>query len=247
MGAAASRGTVARPSAAMENRSVMARTAPAAGASHLPVHAFGAGNQPSRGGFNSARGDRPAMGRTAQMAASVNNNRNAGMSARQRELTQDKPQSSMGRPAGNSGGTRTWAAQGNTTDRGRAPSGFGSESARATGANRSDRPAWANGSNRSYNPPPRSSSYSNDRQSYGGTGRGYPQASYGNRGGYSGPRSYSAPSRSYSAPSRSYSAPSPSYSAPSRSYGGGYHSTGGGGGGGGGGHSTGGGGSHGHR
>ena len=251
MGAAATRGNVARPSASTENRFVVARTAPGAAASHMNVHTFGAGNQPSRGGSNSSAADRPAIGRAAQTAAAANLNRNRGTTARQRELAQDKPQSSVGHGAGNSGGTRTWSAQGSTTDRGHAPSGFGSESPHNSSANRSDRPAWAGSSNRSYNPPARSSSYSNNRSSYGNMGRGYSEPSYGSRGVYSQPRSYSAPSRSYSAPSRSYSAPS-------RSNGGGgggsYHSTGGGGGshgGGGGGHSSGGGGggggSHGHR
>ena len=246
LGAAGTRGSVARPSAAVESRSVMAHTTPAAGAAHLPVRAA---NQPSRGSFSSAHADRPTMGRTAQMAASASNNRaaqaNTGMSTRQRELAQDKPQSSMRNSAGNSG-TRSWSAQGTATDRGRAPAGFGSESARNGNSAHSDRPAWANGSSRAYSPPARSSGYASNRQ--------YP---YGGRGGYSQPRSYSAPSRSYSAPSRSYSAPSRSYSASNRSYGGGggYHSSGGGsshssGGGhtsGGGSHGGGGGGSHGHR
>jgi hypothetical protein len=245
---AAMRGNVARPSAAVENRSVVARTRPAAAASHMPVHTLSEGNASARGSFNSANADRPPMGRAAQTMAASNSNRgrrdNSGMSPRQHELAQDKPQSSMSHVTANSSSTRTWAAQGNTTDHGRAPAGFGSESAHNSSMNRSDRPAWANGSNRSYNPPARGSGYTGDRQSYGNYSRGYAQPSYGSRGGYSQPRSYSAPSHSYSAPSRSYG-------------GGSYHSTGGsvhgGGGGGSSGHSgsghsgSAGGGSHGHR
>jgi hypothetical protein len=240
LGAAATRGNVARPSTSIENRPVMAHTTPAAAASHLPAHT--ATNQPSRG-FNSS--DRPAMGRTAQMAAAANNNRgpqgSANMSARQRELAQDKPQSSIRNSAGNSG--RSWAAQGTTTDHGRAPSGFGSESARNGNTNnRSDRPAWANGSSRAYNPPARNSGYTSNRpSSYG---------SYGSRPGYSQPRSYSAPSRSYSASTRSYGGGGSYRSSgggSSHSSGGGGHASGGGGHASGGGSHGGGGGSHGHR
>jgi hypothetical protein len=287
VGAAAMRGNIARPPAGIENRSVMARTAPSAAASHLPARTFGAGNSPasrgafggansrgadrpaigrtapaggpansspaSRGGFTSPRADRPAMGRAAQMGAAANSNRpsfvqgaqgNVNLSARQHELANDKPQSTIRRGNENPGATRSWSAQGNTTDRGRAPAGFGSESGRNTAMTGSDRPSWTQGSNggvRSYTPPERNSGYGGGR-SYGGaySGRSYSQPSYSGRGSYSQPRSYSSPSysqpRSYSAPSRSYSAPSRSYSAPSRSYGGG--------GGGGGSHSSGGGGSH---
>jgi hypothetical protein len=269
-GAAGLHGNISRPSAAIENRSVMARTAPSAAASHLPARTFGGANSPgSRGGFGSANSDRPAMGRAAQTAAAANRpsfsqgaQGNANRSSRQRELAQDKPQSSMRASNSNpgAGGTRNWSAQGNTTDRGRAPAGFGSDSRGNGSVNRSDRPSWAQGSNgnnnrsgagysaneRSYSPPQRSSG------AYSDGNRAYSQPR-----GYSGPRSYSAPSRSYSAPSRSNSAPSRSYSAPSHnsgaggshsSGGGSPHSSGGGGshGGGGGSHSS-GGGSHGHR
>jgi len=272
-GAAGLHGNISRPSAAIENRSVMARTTPSAAASHLPARTFGGANSPgSRGGFGSANTNRPAMGRAAQTAAAANNNRasfsqgapgNANMSSRQRELAQDKPQSSMRASNSNpgAGGTRNWSAQGNTTDRGRAPAGFGSDSRNNGNVNHSDRPSWAQGSGsninrsggsyneRSYSPPQRSSG------AYSDGNRAYSQPR-----GYSAPRSYSnaTPSRSYSAPSRSYSAPSRSYSAPSHSSGGGgshgsgggsSHSSGGGGshGGGGGGSHSGGGGSHGHR
>jgi hypothetical protein len=265
MGTTTNRGNIARPSAAVENRNVMARTSPGAAASHMPVRTFGGNNNGGgRGNINNgARGgsnsDRPAMGRAAQMGAAANSNRagfangnrsngngpnnsnigqnggqkggqnngqfggnrggysvnNPSMSARQRELSQDKPQSHM-RPGNESGGTRNWSAQGNTTDRGRAPSGFGSDSRNDTPRNsnmtRGDRPSWANGSNganrpggsnddRSHNAPQRGSGggYASDRPNYsGGNGRSYnpPQRSSGgwnNRPTYSngGSRSYS--------------------------------------------------------
>jgi len=277
MGATANRGNIARPSAAVQNRYVMARTSPGAAASHMPVRTFGGNNNGggrgninngARGGFNS---DRPAMGRAAQMGAAANSNRpgftngnrskgngpnnssnnnggfrsdanrpnvgqngrqnngqfvgnrggysvnNPSISARQRELSQDKPQSHM-RPGNEVGGTRNWSAQGNTTDRGRAPSGFGSDSRNDTSRNsnmiRGDRPSWANGSNganrpggsiddRSHNAPQRGSGggYAGDRANYSsGNGRSYhpPQRSSGglnNRPTYSngGSRSYAQP------------------------------------------------------
>jgi hypothetical protein len=269
------RGNIARPSAAIENRSVMARSTPARGASNMPVRTYGGGNTLSgRGGFDRGNtGSRgPAMGRAAQMGAAANNNRpsfsrdtngnspqsggraslpgNQGISNRQRELANDKPQSHMrnapaesssgqgARGQGNAGNTRNWSAQGNSTDRGRAPSGFGSNSPRGTAMTRSDRPSsagsgnngsasvsprsgsWSNrpdvsnnnrGNPRSYDSPQRSSGYSSDRPSAN---------SNSNRGNSQ--RPYSPPQRSYSAPSqsqpRSSSPPSRSYIPPQRSY-----------------------------
>jgi hypothetical protein len=254
-GAAATRGNIARPSSAIQNRPVVARTSPAAGASHLPVRTFGAGNsQAGRGGFNSA----PAMGRAAQTNAAAIRNRppfaqsgQGSASGSPRQLSNDRPQSHLrnapsdtgNRGQTNNGSSRNWAAQGNTTDRGRAPAGFGSNSGNT---NRSDRPAWAgSGSGNSrYSVSPRSGGsgsrpdYSNNNR---GNSRSYnpPQRSYSSPSqsprGYSAPRGFAGPS----APSRSYSPPSRSYSAPSHSSGGGSH-----GGGGGGSHSS-GGGSHG--
>ena len=166
LGAANDRGNVARPSESVQNRSVMAHTAPGAGASHMAVRA--------------ANSD--------------------GL-----------------RPANNS---RSWSAQGNTTDRGRAPQGFGSSSRSSNEpnttarTNRQDRPPWA-GSGASAN-----------RQADSGGNRSYaaPQ------------RSAPSANRSNAAPGRSSSAPSRTYSAPSRSYGGGSSRGGGGGSHGGGGH-----------
>jgi hypothetical protein len=211
-GAANARGNVSRPPSSVENRSVMARTSPGAGASHSPVHTMNT---------NGLAAGHPGNARTT---------------GRQNDLSQNRPASAGGN------NSRVWSAQGNTTDHGQSPRGFGSSTTNnpsnnsTMSARANNRPPWAGsgagayaGNGRSYTPPQGNSTYGN---------RGYTPQS----------RSYSAP-----APSRSYSAPNRTYSAPSRSYGGGggvSHGGGGGGashGGGGGASHSGGGGSHGHR
>jgi hypothetical protein len=301
-GAAHAGAHVSAPPSSIQNRSVMARTAPASAASHMPVRTMNTsnlsagrvGNSPVSGGFNRAN-----SGSFSERGSAANN---SGMTARQQQLSQNRPPSAMsnnGRTFGNTpnnnvsqqrtaNGSRTWEAQGNATDRGRAPSGFGSERStnqpnQMASAGRTDRPPWAgsgrasvnggasnspsnggmnsnrpaysNGGNRSYEPPQRTTPNYSNRGGYTSQPRSYtpPSRSYSAPSAPS--RTYSAPSRSYPAPSRSYSAPSHSYSAPSRSYSGGggggsYHGGGGGsshGGGGGGGSHGGGAVSHGHR
>ena len=267
LGAANLNSHVATPSAAIQNRAVVARTAPAQGASHSPVHTLNSsgltagrvGNSPVNGAAN-----RPVVSSLNHQGPSSNT---AGTSTRQRELSQNRPPSAVNnnasQRAGN--GSRTWEAQGNTTDRGRAPTGFGSsnrpanEPAQTARMNDANRPPWAH-SSASGPESARSSAptYNSNRPNYSNSGRAYnaPQRSYNpSTRTYNPParsynpppsRSYSAPS-TYSAPSRGYSAPSHSYSAPSRSYGGGGGGSRGGGsssggGGGGGSHSGGGGG-----
>jgi hypothetical protein len=210
LGAANTRGNVSRPPSSVENRSVMARTAPAAGASHIPVHTM------STSGLSAGRSG------------------NAGTTARQNQLSQGRP------PSAGGNNSRSWSAQGNTTDHGQAPKGFGSSNSPSNNSTMSaranNRPPWAGSGasvNGSANP---------------GGGRSYtPQ---GNAPANN--RSYASQARSNPVPARSYSAPSRTYSAPSRSYGGGSapHASGGGSaphGGGGGAPHGGGGGSHGHR
>ena len=256
-GTANARSHVATPPSSVANRSVMARTAPAAAASHIPVRTMdtralsaghvansGANGGINRGGNNAGYGARTNAGTSANGGA---------MSSRQRELANNRPPSATagagvnGRPSVNNnassnrpanGGTRTWSAQGNTTDRGRAPQGFGSTSSnRPNGASQSassahaDRPPWAGSANSrtsgsvnsrsnapAFNSNRPSSSQSSSGRSFGNANRSYQPPSRPNAPSYSGgsSRSYQPPSRSYSAPSRSYSAPS--YSAPSRSY-----------------------------
>ena len=261
LGAANVNSHVAKPSASVQSRAVVARTSPAQGATHSPVRTFNnanltvgrAGNSPMNNAANhpATNGANPHAGVSNSPAAMGHQNHmpnNAGASARDRELSQNRPPSAAANSTRTpNNGTRTWEAQGNTTDRGRAPAGFGSgnrpantpaQTARATDGNR---PPWARSSptgsapsynntrpntpngGRSYNAPQRS--YTPPARSYNPPSRSYtpPSQSYG-----------SAPSRSYSPPSRSYSPPSHSYSPPSHSsggYGGGtYHGGGGGGG-----------------
>jgi hypothetical protein len=270
VGAANARAHVATPSSAIQNRSVMARTAPSSAASHMPVRTINSsrlsvgrtGNAP----VNSAA-NHPMNGAASQRASTPNAPASAGrsttmsnneaMSARQRQLASNRPPSAMQNtsrsPSNTTGsntsqrasnGTRTWAAQGNTTDRGQAPRGVGQSSNPAGGSaqtarmNRSNRPPWA-GSSQSGGTTSRSQGGFNSPASGSNAQQGRPSLnsnrapssmnnrsnappqrtspSYGNRG-YSQQRSYAPPSSSSSAPSRSYSAPSRSYSAPSRSY-----------------------------
>jgi len=287
LGAANIRSHVATPPASVQNRAVVARTAPARAASHAPVHTVNPRSL-TAGRISNSPVNTPAS-RTANARPGGNTPSTSGTTSRQRELSQNRPSSSStnqnrqsaptagnntaSQRAGNS--TRTWEAQGNATDRGRGPAGFGSSNrptnapAQTARLQDTNRPPWARGNSQSgavSGQASRSSTpnYNNGR-SYQPPQRTYsaPQRTYGNppnngNRGYSQPRSYSPPStrsnsapRSYSSPSHSYSAPSRSYSAPSHgsSGGGGSHSSGGGGGGGS--HSSGGGGgssgSHGHR
>jgi hypothetical protein len=231
MGQTALRGHVATPSASIQNRSVVARTAPAASASHQPVRTM-----------NSA-------------GASRNGNLGAANGMRQNQTSANRPPSlnaQGARPnAGNTANSspRNWNAQGNTTDAGRAPNGFASNRAAGNAPvqrmNTANRPPWAGNGGPNGSP------------AYNGHGNSQPQNN-NNRGyssqPYNGNRGYSAPQRAYNPPSpRGYSAPrsysSPNYSAP-RSYGSAPRAYSGGGGGNyggshGGGYSGGGGGSHG--
>jgi uncharacterized membrane protein YgcG len=179
-GASNLRANVARPSNSIQNRSVMARTAPKSGV-EANMHARTMNTQNLRQG-NFSQGTNTA-GRNNTANAARNNN------------------------------TRSWSAQGNATDRGRAPQGFGqnSPSNRSTYAatNRGDRPPWAgSGSNNAANASRGGNQSNSNSRSYQPAQRSTPN--------YNSGRSYTPPSNS-----RSYSAPSRTYSAPSRSYGGG--------------------------
>jgi hypothetical protein len=275
LGASNSHGRVATPSASVQNRSVVARSAPAAAASHMPVRTMNSSSFSANRGGNSPAG---SFGRGGNTAQSFNNGRQSQLSSN-RPPAASQPQNA--RPNGsfnnNANGSRpsnslnnntsrpsasgrSWNAQGNTTDSGRAPQGFGSMNRPATPQtarmNSNDRPPWARGGNSGGAPSaPRNFSSSNGHAGgnsgrptapYNGGNRSYTPPSYNNNRsygnynsspnrGYSAPRSYNAPSnRGYSAP-RSYSAPR-GYSAPApRSSGGGFsgggsHSSGGGGG-----------------
>jgi hypothetical protein len=210
-GAGNARGNVSRPPSSVENRSVVARTTPGAGASHIPVHTMNTNNL------------------SAGHAGTYSGNNNA----RQNQLSQSRPPSVSGN------NSRVWNAQGNSTDRGQAPKGFGSSNSPSNSGNtsgRSDnRPPWAGagnapnpGNSRTYTPQQGNAPNSGNSRTYTpqqgnapSNNRGYTPQSQSR--GYTPPsHSYSAPpTRTYSAPSRTYSAPSRTYSAPSRSYGGG--------------------------
>src|SRR5260370_7934127 len=187
IGAANARAHVATPPSAIQNRAVMARTAPAAAAAHSPVHtmnttglsaartgnsqvngnlnrgANNAVNRPANGAVN-ARGAAPSAPATANRPGTAPNN-NSAMSARQRQLANNRPPSatqnlsrtpsnttSNNTPQRATNGTRTWAAQGNTTDRVQAPQGFGRSNgpvggcAQGARVNQSNRPPWAGSS-----------------------------------------------------------------------------------------------------
>ena len=198
LGAANMNSHAARPASSVQNRSVVARTNPARGASNESVH---------------------TMNNRALTPGGAGSNQRAGNNS------------------------RSWEAQGNTTDRGRAPNGFGSSNSSANGATQSaratqgNRPPWARSG---------AQSSVNGSASRPGTsvnnGRSYQPPTNANRGYTPTPQRSSSAPRTYSAPSRSYPAPSRSSPAPSHSSGGGGASHGGGGGG-----SHGGGGGHGHR
>jgi hypothetical protein len=218
LGAANMNSHAARPSSSVQSRAVVARTSPAQGASHEAVRTMNTRT------LTAARvGSSPANANGAS-----NRPATSGGTAQQR-------------PGNNS---RTWEAQGNATDRGRAPAGFGSSNGPASGpaqsarATSGDRPPWAKGGAQ-----PGVNGAASRPAISGNNGRSYQPPPNANRAYTPAPqRSYSAP-RTYSAPSRSYPAPSRSSSAPSHSSGGGGGASHGGGGGG----SHGGGGGHGHR
>ena len=198
----------------------------------------GNGNGPSNSGFrsdsnrpnynqnNRGQDDRSGNG-SVQNRGQSNNGRGGfgAMTPRQRELANDKPQSHM-RTAPDSGNGRSWSAQGNSTDRGRAPAGFGSDarndSARGNSPNnppyrgsvdnrsrnsdmmRGDHPSGANGngasrpegSSRSYNPPQRSGGYASDRPNNANGNNRSYNAPQRGPGGFSSDRSYNPPQRS---------------------------------------------------
>jgi hypothetical protein len=231
LGAVNMKSRVATPPSSVQNRSVLARTAPGAAASHIPVRTV------NPRGLTAGRTGNAPVGTVANRSTNGSSNargpagNNSSMNPRQRELSQNRPPSALpGSTRTTVGATnngsraRTWEAQGNATDRGRAPAGVGSSNRTANGSsqparvNRTNRPPWAGSSQ------PGARASSNGNRSYAPPQRTPP--AYNNRGYSSQPRGYSAP-RTYSAPSRSYPAPSRSNSAPSRGSGGGNRGGGG--------------------
>jgi hypothetical protein len=207
VGAVNARGRVSTPSASVQNRAVIARTAPAAGASHMPVRTL----SPSAGGNRGFNGNRAVTNSGAM---------NSG-NARDRQLSSSRPPSAQNN-------TRTY--NNDNINRSNRPAtnyqNRGANNAAPTMRNRSDRPSYAGSNNAPVNSQG-AGRYNNNRAPSANTGR-----NYDNRGASS-QRTYSAPQqRTYSVPSRTYSAPQRSAPAPSRgsSGGGGGRPSGGGGG-----------------
>jgi len=238
LGASNFSGHVARPSNAIQNRSVMARTAPARAASHESVRtmngamsagrfggAQGAGAARVNGGVDAAaRANGQAGNAGAHNNMRVNGqfeNRpgnespNSGMTARQRELSQNRPPSAM--PNSNlarPGNNRTWEAQGNSTDRGRAPQGFGSDRpapAQNSPRTMNDHPQQGIGSNRPSNAPAQNAPRTmGERPTPGGSGSTSPHSRVmsdrppwaGNGGGARSSNGVPSGGRSYEPPQR---------------------------------------------
>lgn len=235
--ATSSHGRVATPSNTVENRTVVARSTPAAGASHLPVHTMNTSSlrtvtNPSRNGTASPSYNR--TGASANAAAAGN---------RQQQIATNRPPSARGQGAYNTSATdnrystsptRSWNAQGNVTDSGHAPQGFGSATSQPSSAGTvhptTNRPPYAYNPNQNLNANRPPSTYRQPSTYNGGN-----------------TRSYSPPRTNTAIPSRTYSAPAPRASSGSfhpSGGGGGAHPSGGGGGGGA--HPSGGGGGGGH-
>jgi len=276
LGSANIRSHVATPPVSVQNRAVVARTAPAQAASHVPVRTVNprgltAGrignspvnspaNRPANGAMNqrTTTPNAPTHNTPAMNGRPTNTPNTPAVSPRQRELSQNRPPSAMPNSArtpnaamsnnspqraGNS--PRTWEAQGNATDRGRAPAGFGNSNrpmnppTQAPRETQANRPPWARGDSQSgavsgQASRPSTPSYNSGRPNSSNSGRAYepPQRTYSNtpsynnnnnnnnnnNRSYSQPRSYNPPQHSYNPPpTPSYSAPR-TYSAPSRSY-----------------------------
>src|SRR5208283_1589839 len=225
LGASNSQGRVATPSASVQNRSVMARTAPAAAASHLPARTMNS---------SALKPGNSTMASTARSAGT-----SPGLNAnRQSQLSANRPPSAASQGSKASGSvnssarpntsSRAWSAQGHTTDAGRAPQGFGStnrpaNSAAASRTNSTNRPPWA-GSGATPNSASRNSA--NRPPGAANGNRSYSPRSYNGNRGYSAPRSNSAP-RGSSAPHGS-STPHSSGGGSSHSSGGSSHGGGGG-------------------
>ena len=174
LGAANFNSHVARPPSGVQGRPVMARTAPSPRAVNAPVHTMNGGRALSAGRFGNPQAGAPARANAGLENRPGNTQTNTGLSARQREIMQNRPPSAQ-RPSSN---LRTWEAQGNTTDRGRAPQGFGANRPSNAPAQNSprtmnDRPPQVSAPNRPVpGPAPNAPRTSSDRpQSGSGSAR----------------------------------------------------------------------------
>jgi hypothetical protein len=175
-GAANARGRVMTPPASVQNRAVIARTAPAAGASHLPVRTVGRATV--TGGNNTYAGTRGGR-------ATVSNS-----------PTPSQANTINGRPSATHNNSN-----GAATNYGNRPSATNSNrstnNSAATNSSRADRPAWAgSGANPAVNSQNASRPNTN-RPPSANTGR-----TYTNDNLNSSPRAYSGPSGGNTSPSR---------------------------------------------
>jgi hypothetical protein len=200
VGAVNARGRVSMPSASVQNRAVIARTAPAAGASHMPVRTV----SPSFGANRAASGSVNNRGfNNGNRAVGNNSTFNNGNSVRDRQLSGNRP------PSAQNNRTITNDTLQQRSNNNRASTNYQNRGGSNSVTTRSDRSSYA-GSGNSGNSQG-STRMNNNRPPSANSGRTYTDR------GASSPRSYSAPSRMNSAPQRTYSPPSRTYSAPSHS------------------------------
>ncbi|MGC1415405.1 MAG: DUF6600 domain-containing protein [Candidatus Acidiferrum sp.] len=171
-GAANARGNVARPPSSVQNRSVMARTAPAAGASHMSVRAADSNGLRTANNSRSwsAQGNTTDRGRAPEGFGSSSRGSSEAMSARTNR-TDRPPWAGAGASANNGASRATGDASRETYSRGGGAYNSSQRSAPST--------------NRGYTAPSRS--YSAPNRTYSAPSRTYSAPS----------RTYSAPSRSY--------------------------------------------------
>src|SRR6267143_3170470 len=227
------RSHVATPPAAVQDRTVIARTAPAQGASQSHVRTVNSNgltsgrigntpvnspaNRPANGAMNQRTGtpNAPAHDTPAMNGRPATTPNTSAVSPRQRELFQNRPPSAMpssprtsnatmgnttSQRAGN--GQRIWEAQGNATDNGRAPAGFGNSNrpvnqpSQTAGMNNANRPPSARGDLQSgaasgQASRPSTQGYSGNRPTSANNGGSYqpPQRAYGNTPAYGNQRS----------------------------------------------------------
>jgi hypothetical protein len=218
LGAQNLRGNVAAPSSSVQNRAVMARTTPAAAASNTPVHTMNSSalnsGRSNATGIGNIRGTNTTTANNRAGVSSTNGANTAANGNRQQQLAANRP--------------RTWSAQGNATDSGHAPQGFGANRASVNSNNAGT--ARVNNTNR---PPTLSGNTGNTANTRSTVNRPAttPNVNHTN----SAPRTYSPPAAPHTS-----SAPHNSGGGSAHpSSGGGSHPSGGaphGGGGGGGGH-----------
>jgi hypothetical protein len=235
-GATNGRSRVATPPASIQNRSVIARTAPANGASHLPVRTIGTtAARTNTSANNRALGDNSATRQLSTNRPGTNNPAlsRQNSSANRLTATNNSEQSTYSnRPSANSANRaatnysnrpnpNTDSNRPRTNTYGNRPSGNYTNRSANSSVNstpsRSDRPRLADSGSRPQQNSQSPTHSSNDRTPSAYSGRNS-SSTYSNRTAVS-PRSFSAPSRDYSAPSsRGYSGPQRSYSPAERNY-----------------------------